>query len=93
MQTMSEFKRISSPPFMFLFSFLEAHPWLMEVPRLGVELVLQLPAYTTATGLYHSHGNAGSEPPTPQLAATAGSLTHGVPPRIKPASSETRSGF
>ena len=25
------------------------HPWHMEVPRLGVRLELQLPAYTTAT--------------------------------------------
>ena len=29
--------------------FLEPHPWHMEVPRLGVESELQLPAYTTAT--------------------------------------------
>ena len=34
--------------------FLGPHPWHMEVPRLGVKLELQLPAYTTA------HGNAGS---------------------------------
>ena len=26
-----------------------AHPWHMEIPRLGVELKLQLPTYTTAT--------------------------------------------
>ena len=32
----------------FLFFFI-LHPWHMEVPRLGVELELQLPAYTTAT--------------------------------------------
>ena len=45
-----------SPNFAFfvcLFVFLGPHPWHMEVPRLGVELELQLPAYTTA------HGNAG----------------------------------
>ena len=29
--------------------FLEFHLWHMEVPRLGIELELQLPAYTTAT--------------------------------------------
>ena len=29
--------------------FLVLHPWHMEVPRLGVELELQLLAYTTAT--------------------------------------------
>ena len=34
--------------FCFLFSFLRPHPRHMEVPGLGVELELQLPAYTTA---------------------------------------------
>jgi len=34
--------------------FLGPHPQHIEVPRLGVKLELQLPAYTTA------HGNAGS---------------------------------
>ena len=34
--------------FCFVFSFLGPHPWLMEVPRLGVELELELPAYTKA---------------------------------------------
>ena len=29
--------------------FLGLHPWHMEVPRLGVELELQLQAYTIAT--------------------------------------------
>ena len=33
----------------FCFSFLGMHPRHMEVPRLGVESELQLPAYTTAT--------------------------------------------
>ena len=32
-----------------LLSFLGLHPRHMEVPRLGVQLELQLPAYTTAT--------------------------------------------
>ena len=31
------------------FFFLGLHPWHMEVPRLGVKLELQLPAYATAT--------------------------------------------
>ena len=35
--------------FFFLFWFLGPHPWHMEVPRLGVELELQLLAYTTVT--------------------------------------------
>ena len=39
-------------PSLFLF-FLGLQVQHMEVPRLGVELQLQLPAYTTA------HGNAG----------------------------------
>ena len=34
--------------FLFLV-FLGPHPWHMEVSRLGVELELQLPTYTTAT--------------------------------------------
>ena len=42
--------------FFFFFAFLEPHPQPMEVPRLGLESELQLPAYTT------SHSNAGSNP-------------------------------
>ena len=33
----------------FFFCFLGPHSWHMEVPRLGVELELQLPGYATAT--------------------------------------------
>ena len=33
----------------FIFCFLGSHLWHMEVPRLGVKLELQLPAYATAT--------------------------------------------
>ena len=40
----------------FSFVFLGPHLQHMEVPRLGVELELQLLAYTTATGTW------GSEP-------------------------------
>ena len=48
---------------LFVFSFLGLHLCHMEVPRLGVELELKLPAYTTVTAtrdlshvcnLYHS---------------------------------------
>ena len=35
--------------FFSFFFFLGLHPWHMEVPKLGVESVLQLPAYATAT--------------------------------------------
>ena len=39
-------------PFLFKLVFLGLHPQCMEVPRLGVELELQLPAYTTATATW-----------------------------------------
>ena len=51
--------------FCFVFCFLEPPLWHVEVPRLGVESELQLPAYTTATAvqdpshtcdLHHSSG-------------------------------------
>ena len=35
--------------FFCLLSFAGQQPWHMEVPRQGVQLELQLPAYTTAT--------------------------------------------
>ena len=35
----------------FFFAFLGPHLWLMEVPRLGVELEMELLAYTTATAM------------------------------------------
>ena len=44
---------LGAPPPFFL-SFLGLYPWHMEVPKLGVELELQLPASTTA------HNNAES---------------------------------
>ena len=40
----------------FFYIFIEPHPWHIEVPRLGVESELKLPAYTTATA------TMGSEP-------------------------------
>ena len=43
--------RSSLPPTPFLKIFLGLHPWHMDVPRLGVETELQLPAYTTATAM------------------------------------------
>ena len=38
--------------FFLFFVFLGLHPWHMEVPRLGVELELQLLAYTIATAMW-----------------------------------------
>ena len=38
--------------FFFFFAILGLYPWHMEVPRLGVESELQLPAYTTATATW-----------------------------------------
>ena len=35
-------------PFFFFFGFLGPHLQHMEVPRIGVQLKLQLPAYATA---------------------------------------------
>ena len=37
----------------FFFCFFRATPWHMEVPRLGVELELQLPAYGTAIAMQY----------------------------------------
>ena len=72
------------PPF---FPFLGPLLWHMEVPRLGIESELQLPAYTTATAMLNLSC------PTPQLTATLGSLTHSVRPGIEPTSSWILVGF
>ena len=40
---------LQSDSFFFFFYLFTVPPWHMEVPRLGVELELKLPAYTTAT--------------------------------------------
>ena len=53
----------------FFFHFLGLHLWHIDVPRLGAESELQLPAYATATtmqelicvcGYTTAHSNAGS---------------------------------
>ena len=38
-------------PKKLFFFFLGLHSWHVEIPRLGVESELQLPAYTTATAM------------------------------------------
>ena len=66
--------------FLLFCIFLGLHLWHMEVPRLGVELELWLPAYATAT--------ATPDPtPDPILQPTHWSLTHWAKSGIKPASS------
>ena len=56
-------KTYSLSIFLVFFCFLGPHPWHMEIPRLGIQLELWLPAYTTVTAmrdlsqvckLYHS---------------------------------------
>ena len=37
---------------LFFCLFLGLHPWHMEIPRLGVESELQLPAYATAMAMW-----------------------------------------
>ena len=66
----------------FCCCFLGPHPQHMGVPRLGVKLELQLPAYTTAPAtpdLIHICD--------PQLTANTRPLTHWVRPEIEPVSS------
>ena len=65
-------------PFYFVF---RAQPWHMEVPGLGVESKLQLPAYSTATAAYTT------------ASSNARSLTHQARLGIKPASSWILIGF
>ena len=56
----------------FFFFFLGPQVQHMEAPRLGVE-------FAVASGLRHSHSNAGSEPslqPLPWFTAAPDPLTH-----------------
>ena len=46
-----ELQNISILKFLFCFFFLGLHMWHMEVPKLGVESELQLPAYTTTKAM------------------------------------------
>ena len=69
--------------FCFWFWLLRMHLWHMEVPRLGVESELQLPADTTSDQSHvctRAHG-------------TTGSWTHWGGPGIEPASSWILVGF
>ena len=60
----------------FFFFFLGPHLWHMEVPRLGVKLELQLPAYTTATASW----DPSSAATYTTAHSNSGSLTHWTKP-------------
>ena len=78
----------SLSPFSFLFFpdfFLGLHHWPMEVTRLGVELELQLPVYTTATVTPDPKHICG---PCHSLRQHC-ILTHQERPGIEPISSQT----
>ena len=77
------------PPFFFVF--LVSHLWQLEVPRLGVESEMQLPACTTATAtrdpsLCRSVTYTAAQ-------GNARSLTHWTRARIEPESSWILVGF
>ena len=76
--------------FYFLFFvFLGPHPQHIKVPRLGVELELQLPAHVTATAAWDQTSSSTHT----TAHANAESLTHWMKPRIEPASSWILVGF
>ena len=56
----------------------------MEIPSLGMELELSLPAYTTARAMQDPHGTSATYD---TAHGNARSLTHCVRPGIKPESS------
>ena len=70
---------------LFVFVFLGSHPWYMEVPRLGVELDLQLPVYTTATAMPVLWATPATSPQL--MAAPVPYLTYWARPEIEPMSS------
>ena len=64
----------------FFFVFLGLHLQHVEVPRLGVQLELQLPAYTTAT----QHGIGAASATYITAHGNASSLIHCARPGIEP---------
>ena len=56
--------------------FLGAYLWHMEVPRLGVELEQQLPAYTIATATWDPSYICDLHPSSQQCQSEAGDYTH-----------------
>ena len=74
--------------FFFFFCFLGLHSWHMDVPKLGVELELQLLAYTTAMATSVTYTTAMATSVTYTTApGNAGSLTHWARTGIEPATS------
>ena len=69
--------------FVFFPFFLGLHPWHMEVPRLGVESELLLPAYAIATAVPDPAASANYT----TAPGNAGSLTHWGRPGIEHATS------
>ena len=70
-----------STPYPPHFCFLGPHPRHMEIPRLGVKLELQLPAYATATAMQHPSRVCD----LPTAHSNTRSPTHWVRSGIKPA--------
>ena len=71
----------------FFFPFLGPHLQHREVPKQGIELELQLPAYDTATARATPHLSCTVT--YASVCSNAGSLTHCARPGIEPASSPT----
>jgi len=69
--------------FFFFFFFLGPPPQRMEVPRLGVDSEMLLPAYTTATATW----DLSHDCDLPNSSWQPRSLTHWLRPGIKPVSS------
>ena len=67
----------------FVVVVLGLYPWHMEVPRLGVESKLQLPAYTTATAMWDPSHICDLQHSSRQRQI----LNHSARPGIEPVSS------
>ena len=75
--------------FLFLFCFLGMHLWHVEIPRWGVKLEFQLPAYATAK----KHGIWVKSVTYTTAHGNTGSLTHWTRPGIESTSSWIQAGF
>ena len=73
--------------FLFFFWFLELHLWHMDIPRLGVKMELQLPAYTTATATQDPSLVCTTAHTTPELHHS--SRQHWIPNTLSKARNQT----